>query len=148
MASASDAALNILYIEDNPSEARLFSETARSLNLSWHITNAEDGEAGLGLLQSGEERPDVIILDLNLPGMDGLELLRHVKADRNLKDIRVIVFADPKSPSCAEAYRLSALWCVPKPMTLEGYEELLREISQRCSGTESPHRQSSAGAAS
>ncbi|MGH9613356.1 MAG: response regulator [Bryobacteraceae bacterium] len=148
MARTSDAALKILYIEDNPSEARLFSEMARTLNLSWRITNVEDGEAGLSLLQSGEERPDVIVLDLNLPGMDGLELLRHVKADRDLRDIRVIVFADPKSPSCAEAYRLSALWCVPKPMTLEGYEELLREISQRCSGTESPNRQSSAGAAS
>ncbi|HXF26726.1 MAG TPA: response regulator [Bryobacteraceae bacterium] len=146
MASTQKTALKILYIEDNPSEARLFSETARTLNLSWHIANAEDGEAGLSLLKSGEERPDVIVLDLNLPGMDGLELLRHIKADKDLKDIRVIVFADLKSPSCAEAYRLSALWCVPKPMTLEGYEELLREIGQRCSGTESPNRQSSRGA--
>ncbi len=114
----------VLLVEDNAGDARLAQEALRNGKFRVGFHHARDGEEAMAFLRrSGKHtaapRPDLILLDLNLPGMDGREVLAEIKIDEDLKRIPVVVL----STSSAEhdilcAYGLHANCYVTKPVTM------------------------------
>lgn len=116
--------LRILIVEDNPGDVDLFLET---LGSSSHVTVtvAEDGEQAIATLLRSvgaetETRPNLIILDWDLPRKSGIEVLVEMKAHPGLRHIPVVVMTSSQSPRDIQAiYTLGASCCVVKPIALE-----------------------------
>jgi len=88
----SDDKLEVLIVEDNPGDAYMIKEMLQDLKLSMSIRVAKDGQAALNILKEGQSgAPGLIILDLNLPKVNGFEVLRFMKSSPSLRSIPVIV---------------------------------------------------------
>jgi len=83
--------LNILLIEDDMIEVMKLQRAVKSLNLYHNINEAKNGEEALALLQTKQELPDIILLDLNMPKINGIEFLKILKADNRLRYIPTII---------------------------------------------------------
>ena len=127
--------IQVLLIEDSPGDVRLTREAFRDSNMSVRLHVASDGvEAMAFLRQEGNHvdapRPDLILLDLNLPKMDGREVLVHIKADQNLKTIpTVILTTSEEEADIATSYQLHANCYLNKPVQLEEFEALVKCIN-------------------
>ncbi|RCJ20618.1 response regulator [Nostoc sp. ATCC 43529] len=126
--------IEILLVEDSPSDANLtikgFLNARIANNLHW----VEDGESAMNYLLSQGEfadalRPDLILLDLNLPGMDGRELLTEIKSDPNLKSIPVVVITTSNNEQdILRSYNVSANCYVTKPIDVYQFIQVLQLI--------------------
>jgi two-component system, chemotaxis family, response regulator Rcp1 len=132
---ASDFArpLRILVVDDSPSDVRLIREALKETSVDVKLSTARDGVEAMEYLQKtllGEfPRPDLIILDLNLPRKGGREVLAEVKSDLRLKQIPVIVMTS--SSACedvAYAYNLNANSYITKPADLADYLAVVRAL--------------------
>ena len=130
-----DMTIEVLLVEDSPGDVRLMQEVFRVANNMVRLHVASDGvEAMAFLRQWGEHancpRPDLILLDLNLPKMGGLEVLEQIKADAGLKTIpTVILTISDAEADIARGYRLQANCYLRKPVQLEAFEALVRSIN-------------------
>ena len=130
-----ERAMEVLLVEDNPGDARLAREAFRDVNRAIHLHLASDGlEAMAYLKRQGEHhdaaRPDLILLDLNLPKMDGREVLAHIKEDDDLKTIpTVILTTSDAEADIVTSYKLQANCYLSKPVQLEEFESLVRSIN-------------------
>lgn len=126
--------IQILIIEDNLDDVELVREAFRSTQLNYHLTVINNGEDALSHLRregngSGVALPNIILLDLNLPGKDGRELLAEIKADRKLRRIPVIVLAASQSDQdIANAYEQQANGYIAKPFSLVEFLAMARAI--------------------
>jgi chemotaxis family two-component system response regulator Rcp1 len=129
------SAINVLLVEDSPGDVRLTQEAFREANGSVILHVASDGvEAMAYLRREGEfvaaPRPDFILLDLNLPRMDGREVLAHIKADEALRTIPTVILTTSESEAdVAKSYELNANAYLRKPVTLEAFEALVKSIN-------------------
>src|ERR1700674_45946 len=124
----------ILLVEDSPGDVRLTQEAFRDANRSIHLHVAADGVEAMAFLRKEgayvhAPRPDIILLDLNLPKMDGREVLAHIKEDASLKTIPTVIL----TTSEAEAYIVKIYQPPPncslsKPVQLESFEALVKSI--------------------
>jgi chemotaxis family two-component system response regulator Rcp1 len=127
--------VQVLLIEDNLGDVRLMREVLLGLNNSVQLLVASDGVEGISLLrQQGTyiyaPRPDLILLDLNLPRMDGREVLALIKSDERLKTIPTVVLTTSEEEvDIAKSYQLQANCYLTKPVQLEGFEKLVKSIS-------------------
>ncbi len=127
--------IDVLLVEDSPGNVRLTQEAFRGVNSAVHVHVAADGiEAMAFLKQAGshanDPRPDLILLDLNLPKMDGREVLARIKADASLKTIPVVILtASVTETDIARSYQLQANCYLSKPVQLEGFESLVKGIN-------------------
>jgi two-component system, chemotaxis family, response regulator Rcp1 len=127
--------IEVLLIEDSPGDVRLTKEAFRTANPSIHLHVASDGvEAMIFLRQEGihtnAPRPDLILLDLNLPKMDGREVLARIKEDDLLKTIpTVILTTSDAEVDIAKSYQLQANCYLNKPVQLDAFESLVRSIN-------------------
>jgi chemotaxis family two-component system response regulator Rcp1 len=127
--------LHVLLVEDSPGDVRLTQEAFRSANGSITLDVAADGvEAMAFLRQEGvhatASRPDLILLDLNLPKMDGREVLALIKADDNLKTIpTVILTTSDAEADIVKSYQLQANCYLSKPVQLDAFEVLIKSIN-------------------
>ena len=134
-AEIQESSIDVLLVEDNRGDVRLTQEAFRDANASIRLHVASDGvEAMLFLNQEGVHadapRPDLILLDLNLPRMDGREVLVKIKSDDGLKSIpTVILTTSVAGRDIVESYRLHANCYLSKPVQLEAFEELVRSIN-------------------
>jgi len=117
--------VSVLVVDDQPENAQLLREAMRLCGLSCELTAAEDGEAALDLLQRSAagagKLPHLILLDLNLPGLSGHEVLELIKADLNLRSIPVIVLTTSDAEAdIQDTYLSHANAYVIKPAGLEG----------------------------
>jgi chemotaxis family two-component system response regulator Rcp1 len=126
--------IEILLIEDNPGDVRLIQEALKENKVKNRLHVAQDGVEALDFLtQKGAfasvPRPDLILLDLNLPKKDGREVLSDIKADPNLKRIPVVVLttSDDERDILA-SYNLHANAYVTKPLDLEQFLHIVRQI--------------------
>ena len=125
----------VLLVEDSPGDVRLTLEAFRDANSSIHLHVASDGvEAMDFLLRKGVHisapRPDLILLDLNLPKMDGREVLSHIKADLGLKTIpTVILTTSDAEADISKSYQLQANCYLSKPAQLDAFESLVKSIN-------------------
>lgn len=121
----------ILVVEDNPGDVRLLREVMRESAPKTPMRVESDGLAALHFLRErvllGESLPALILLDLNLPRMDGRSVLKALKEDEDLQLIPVIVFTSSAAESdVTEAYRLHANCYISKPMELREYKQRLK----------------------
>jgi two-component system, chemotaxis family, response regulator Rcp1 len=131
-----DAPIEVLLVEDSPGDVRLTKEAFRSANPSIHLHVATDGVEAMAFLRhQGEHseapRPDLILLDLNLPKMDGREVLAHIKKDDGLKGIpTVILTTSDAEVDIVKSYQLQANCYLNKPVQLDAFEALVKNINE------------------
>jgi chemotaxis family two-component system response regulator Rcp1 len=124
----------ILLVEDNPGDVRLITEAIKEIGAAIIIRNAADGIEALDFLRrkgpyAGEQRPDLILLDLSLPRKGGREVLSDIKTDPNLKQIPVVVFtASEAEDDIKRCYDLQANSYIRKPADLERFITVTRLI--------------------
>ncbi|MBT3785577.1 response regulator [bacterium] len=134
MALSLNSRVEILLVEDNPGDVRLAKTALKEAEFENHISVAKDGVEALSFLrQEGQfeqaPRPDIILLDLNLPRKSGHEVLEEIKADENLKRIPVVVLSTSSSEEdVSQSYYLRANCYVSKPVDLDEYLETLKTI--------------------
>jgi CheY-like chemotaxis protein len=134
MSETGTRAIEILLVEDNPGDVRLIQEALKEGRVSNNPHVAWDGEAALDYLyRRGEHanapRPDLILLDLNLPKKDGREVLAVIKGDPDLKRIPVVVLTTSKEEEdIHRAYNLAANCYVTKPVEFDDFVRVIRMI--------------------
>jgi CheY-like chemotaxis protein len=128
------APVDILLVEDNPGDVLLIQQALRDNKIQIRLHVVHDGEAALQFLH-GEGiyrdavRPDLILLDLNLPRKDGRQVLAEVKADPNLRSIPIVVLTSSHAEEdIARAYNLNANCYVQKPLDLEQFNKVVHSI--------------------
>jgi CheY-like chemotaxis protein len=126
--------IEILLVEDNPGDSRLAKEALKESKLKNNLYVAEDGVEAMNFLYktgkySKMPRPDLIILDLNLPKKDGREVLAEIKNDDNLKRIPVVILTISKAEEdILKTYNLHANCYVTKPLDLDQFMKVVRSI--------------------
>jgi CheY-like chemotaxis protein len=128
--------IEILLVEDSPGDARLTLECLRDAKIRNHLSIVLDGEAAMDFLNRrgahhAAPAPDLILLDLNLPRMDGREVLAAVKADPRFKRIPVVVLTVSKAEQdIFESYDLHANCYIVKPLDLDQFFKVVRSIEE------------------
>jgi CheY-like chemotaxis protein len=126
--------IDILLVEDNEADIRLTQEVFNDSKVRNKLLVANNGEEALACLRQqgkyrGSARPDLILLDLNLPIMDGRELLALIKADPNLKSIPVVILTTSKAEEdILKTYNLHANCYITKPVDLEQFVTVVNYI--------------------
>jgi chemotaxis family two-component system response regulator Rcp1 len=130
------AAVEILLVEDNPGDIRLIVEVLKDGKINNNLSVVEDGEQALAyLLREGIYQdaiaPDIILLDLNLPKINGTEVLAEIKRHPLLKHIPVIILTTSEAEQdILRAYDLHANCYITKPVNLEQFLTVVRSIEQ------------------
>jgi chemotaxis family two-component system response regulator Rcp1 len=131
----SPGTIEVLLVEDSPGDIRLTREAFHDANADIHVNVATDGvEAMAYLRREGDQvdapRPAIILLDLNLPRMDGREVLAQIKADPSLKTIPTIILTTSEANAdIVRSYELQANSYLTKPVQLEKFESLVKSIN-------------------
>lgn len=129
--------VELLLVEDNPQDLELAVRALRKANLANHIQVARDGEEALDFVfgegaHAGRELrdgPRLVLLDLKLPKIDGLEVLRRMKGDPRTKMIPIVVLTSSKEQSdLVESYQLGANSYIVKPVDFERFTEAVRDL--------------------
>lgn len=129
--------VEILLVEDNPNDVELTLHSLRKHNIINQIVVVGDGGEALDFLycrgkfqdRSFEEKPKVILLDLKLPKVDGLEVLQTIKNDERLRRIPVVVLTSSREErDVVESYRLGVNSYIVKPLDFQQFTEALRDV--------------------
>ena len=129
-----DRPIEILLVEDNPGDVRLTREIFKAARIRNIIHTVEDGVEAMEYLRNqgkyaDEARPDLILLDLNLPRKDGREVLAEIKTDDELKRIPVVVFTISKAEEdILKTYSLHANCYITKPVDLDQFIKVVASI--------------------
>ena len=127
------APIDILLVEDNPADVRLTIEALKDARVRNNLHVAKDGVEALAFLRNGTQaiRPDLILLDLNLPKKDGREVLEEIKRDPLLKHIPVVVLTTSQADQdILRGYRLGANAFITKPVDVDQFFNVVRSIEQ------------------
>jgi CheY-like chemotaxis protein len=133
----SDSPVRILLVEDNPNDRELTIRALKKYGVAEHIYTVQDGAEALDFIYcrdaySGrqiENRPGVILLDLKLPKVDGIEVLRTIKSDESLRTIPVVVLTSSREHSdIAECYRMGANSYIVKPVESSDFSETVGQL--------------------
>ena len=128
--------IDILLVEDNPGDARLAKEALNESKIKNRLHFVGDGEEATDFLfRKGKyedaPRPDLILLDLNLPKKDGRELLSEIKNDPHLKRIPVVILTTSKAEEdIIKTYNLHANCYITKPLDLDQFIKVVRSIEE------------------
>ena len=126
---------DVLLVEDSPGDVRLTQEAFRAANPAIRLHVAVDGVEALQFrgqegVHAEAPRPDLILLDLNLPRMDGREVLKHIRGNDSLKTIpTVILTTSDAETDIHQSYSLHANSYLSKPVRLDAFEDLVKSIN-------------------
>lgn len=126
--------VNILLVEDNPGDVILTQEAFAENKLRNQLHVATDGEEALAFLRRGPgyenaPRPDIILLDLNLPKLGGRDVLKIIKSDERLQSIPVVILTTSADEvDICEAYRAHANCFITKPVDLDQFLQAIRNV--------------------
>lgn len=126
--------VELLLVEDNLADIRLFQEMLKETEVPLHLSIVQNGTAALAFLHrqapyTQAVRPDLILLDLNLPGKSGLEVLYEVSQEPGLRQIPSIVFtSSQREEDIRSSYALSANCYIVKPTTLAAFQQLITRL--------------------
>jgi chemotaxis family two-component system response regulator Rcp1 len=127
--------IEVLLVEDSPGDVRLTQEAFRDANKAIHLHVASDGVEAMAFLRregvyANAPRPELILLDLNLPKMDGREVLAHIKEDASLKTIPTVILTTSEAEAdIVKSYQLQANCYLSKPVQLDAFEALVKSIN-------------------
>ena len=127
---------DILLVEDNPSDVYLTEEALRSVGVTSRLHVASDGVEAMAFLRregmhAEAPRPDIVLLDLNLPRKDGRRVLVEIKEDEALRRIPIIVLTTSNAPSdVVKCYDLHANCYIVKPVDFDQFETVIRAIEE------------------
>lgn len=136
MANESMHPIEILLVEDNPADVRLTMEALKEEKLQNNLSVVNDGVEALAFLRREgvfreAVRPDLILLDLNLPKKDGREVLEEIKNDKNLKSIPVVVLTVSNAEGDVQkSYNLHANCFITKPIDLNQFSKVVKSIQE------------------
>lgn len=125
---------NILLVEDNPGDVLLIKEAFSETELRCKISVASNGDQAMQMLRKKinhkrEQKPDLILLDLNMPGKTGREVLSEIKSDHELKSIPVVIMSGSKAPiDITDTYKLHANSYIVKPAKLNQLVDIIKTI--------------------
>lgn len=128
------APIRVLLVEDNPADADLAADQLEHGRLHVDLTVINDGARALAFLRKEGDhadapRPDLVLLDLNMPGVDGREVLRVCKSDSELRSIPIVVLTSSDAErDVLESYDLGANCFVNKPLSLHAFATIVRSI--------------------
>ena len=134
MSGTAPVPIEILLVEDNPGDARLTREALRDAKVRNNLHVVLDGVEALAFLRrqgkhAAVPRPDLILLDLNLPKKDGREVLEEIKQDDQLRHIPIVILTTSQAEKdIIESYRLRANSFVTKPVDLEQFLKVVQSI--------------------
>ena len=132
MVSGDSEPYDVLLVEDNPADVRLVKEAFLESTGNERLHVCPDGASGIRFLREADgdkPRPDLILLDLNLPGKGGREVLAEIKADPDLRRIPVVVLTTSRAEEdIQQAYRLNANCYVTKPMDLDEFIGAVKSV--------------------
>jgi len=126
--------IHVLLVEDSPGDIRLTQEALKDAKMHINLHVARDGQQAMSfLMRQGEyangPRPDLILLDLNLPKKDGREVLKEIKEDPTLKIIPVVILTTSASEvDILRSYSLHANCYITKPVSLDGFLTVVKSI--------------------
>nr|WP_116790432.1 response regulator [Flavobacterium psychrotrophum] len=121
--------LNILLIEDDAIEVMKFNRVLKSMELNHKVIEAGNGEEALHILKDKNIIPDIIILDLNMPKINGIEFLGILKADEVLKYIPAIILSTSNNHrDVMECYRIGIAGYLIKPLKYEDYTDRVKKL--------------------
>lgn len=126
---------DFLLVEDNPGDVRLTQEALKSHKVQNNLHVVSDGEEAMAFLHrqgkyAGAPRPDIILLDLNLPKKDGREVLAEIKSDPSLKTIPVVIITSSEAEQdVIKSYNLNANCYVTKPVNLDQFVKVVQSIN-------------------
>lgn len=131
------SSLEILLVEDNPQDAELTIRALKNRNLANNLVHVEDGQAALDFLfntgryknREISPKPKLVMLDLKLPKVDGIEVLRRIRADARTKLLPVVVLSSSREDrDVAEAYKLGVNSYIVKPVDFESFSEAVSNL--------------------
>ena len=128
-------AIEVLLVEDSPGDVRLTQEAFRDANRSIRVHVAADGVEAMAFLRHEGAYvhvpgPDLILLDLNLPKMDGRAVLVHIKENADLKTIPTVILTTSEAEAdIVKSYQLQANCYLTKPVQLDAFESLVKSIN-------------------
>ncbi len=127
----------ILLVEDDPGDQKLVKVSLKRQRIANELHVVSSGEEALDFLHrrgkysAGVPRPDLILLDLNMPGMGGKEFLRRIKSEPSLKTIPVVILTTSDSEEdIIDSYHLQAAGYVKKPVDLENFKHVMNEVGE------------------
>jgi len=122
----------ILLVEDSLADIRLFTEALKQCSIPYHLTAIDNGQEALAFLRRegsvGEApKPDLVVLDLNLPGLNGRQVLTAIRADSALQHLPVVILTSSTAPQDVhELYRICANCFVTKPLDIDQFFFVVR----------------------
>jgi chemotaxis family two-component system response regulator Rcp1 len=131
-----DKPIQVLLVEDSPGDVRLTMEAFQQTNPSIRLHVANDGVEAMAFLrqEQGKEdapRPDLILLDLNMPKMDGRQVLARIKEDEDLKTIPTVILTTSEAEGdVTRSYELNANCYLNKPVELDAFENMVKSINE------------------
>jgi CheY-like chemotaxis protein len=140
-ALAGERHIELLLVEDNPGDVLFTEEALQEISIPVRLSVVADGEAALLFLRrigefAAAPRPDLILLDLNLPKITGIEVLAEVKRDPQLRQIPIVVFTTSNAEDdIKKTYDLHANCFITKPTGLGGYSAAMRALEGFWLGT-------------
>lgn len=136
MTKPSEIPVEILVVEDNPGDVLLFLENFKEIKMSSNFHVQTNGLDAMKFLRregkyANTPKPDLLVLDLYLPIMDGSEVLSEMDADKNLSDIPVVIFStSPYQKSNLKNYNNIEYIYLTKPKDLEEYKEVVKQVEK------------------
>ncbi|PTA47288.1 response regulator [Micromonospora sp. RP3T] len=136
MGQPSTSPVRILVVDDDPGDVLMIEEALEESDVEKVIDVVADGEEAMEFLRgegrhTGAQRPDVILLDLNMPRMDGRQVLGEVKRDENLRSIPIVVLTTSNADTdVVSSYTLQANAYVTKPIDLDDFNDVVRRIDE------------------
>jgi CheY-like chemotaxis protein len=128
--------IEILLVEDNPGDARLALESLKESKVRNTLHWVRNGVEAMAFMRrqgryTNEQRPDLVLLDLNMPKMDGRKVLAEVKSDSDLKRIPIVILTISKAEEdILKAYNLHANCFITKPLDLDQFFKVIRSIEE------------------
>jgi CheY-like chemotaxis protein len=122
----------IFIVDDSPTDIELTTIALEATGREIVVRFATDGKSALAMLRNGLRVPALILLDLKMPGMDGIEVLREIRADDRLRDLPVVVVTSSALESDREdAFAAGASGYIQKPLALDQFGKDLESVVQR-----------------
>jgi CheY-like chemotaxis protein len=129
-----DTPIEVLLVEDNPGDVELVERAVRNSDFHLNMTVAMDGEEAMTVLrQEGDHadspRPDLVLLDLNLPKKDGRQVLSDIRSDPELENLLVVVLtSSPTQEDLLKAYDLHSNGYVSKPVDSKAFDSVVKDV--------------------